>query len=1689
MAELGINEVNPLIPAADTHNLFSSGSSVFEEIATHTTQMIPAATVSGLYGVLNTPVEIANWLGADLQPFNTEETLRSFDDDLGTYYTQHKEAADMLGFIGTSVGTGIAGLKAIKLAQAGKMGTGMASAFNLVPEAKARALSAAVAQIGQDGTTIFSSIAANKLKALSLGYADNFIQAAVAESMAASLAAASPVFDGKDFQDIVWTVAQGALFGGAIGGSLDGILLNSQYRKSVKALEATKRQFEAVEAPGFSTLVRGDKIAVMLDSLLDIPEELASTNALRQTVDATQRRTQVKAIQYLNEMAGDDAVLGNQFADLVFTVRDRALAQGLTKEATKNKMADYLQQAVSMRRLNESDAFDALDPKKYLYPITNFTKLTQAATLDEWLAELMPRVKPEGAKGTWVMRVPAEELKIGMTAPSLDSTVGFVKGARKGYFTSADDAFEAGADVYVNMLKKKVEVNQASGNYVRTPGVTGETIVNLRTGQVVTQASRTVGDMANKADDIYIAKGGNELVVVSSEQTLEGSSRFSLQTFQQTAPLDWKTAPTLDASARYAWVERRGSDISREFKTPVQLDDFPLMEKLAQDQGLFNSVKDSAEIVLSPGQKVKLLDLANNPTQLQEIVRTAKLQAASAMREADPKLTNYLIAQRLNTTQDFLESGNPAGWTKSYAEVLQPSHAVVKYQTTPVEVDGMYARGLVALKQRQLIAKQRQLEAFTYVAGERSSAFMELGADEVRARASATGTGAGFFTSSSPEYGDVIGQWAQVTGKEARLWEEVEYAASGSIFADVAQALHNNPAAGTEVSMITEALRRTSRKYVIDIDGNISLKEIAEALLQKPGANREQLVAEVVGRIGLEDGVLPRIIPQFEETLQFFSAHTARNGYRVDKMNVLSAAQGFKSPLDGEVLYVPPIDTARFNYHAFVREKGKAVTGSNHVGVLVAKSEAELQRLASRVDADQYEVLFKKVDIEAYHKALGDYQYQLSLHENRVNTHLERKGLLYNYLPKTEPEAIMKEYFDWHYAQDKRLVTTAIETRYAGEFAELRQLGEQYTALGTSRFAGIGELFAKKVENPFQDYIRMATNVSKKSNYTLWMDANEFVEATGRKAYDAIQAAFTKAKEGKVTWQQANAIAENVGIPAPFKAAHNMLDVNPQADKAVMTEAVNKANSVLSTIALRLDWMNSINNIIASPINLGGELSSLRRMVAGSDELAGALKELTHVQVPGMPGVGVPSTTKLIAKAMKNYFGPDGKALVAAYKERGFILSQLEQHHAVLDTLSVQTGEAASAFAKRVDTAVELGAKITGNTHAEEFTRFVAADIMRQLTDPLVAAGRMEKALQNAYITTFVNRVQGNYLASQRPVLFQGVLGQALGLFQTYQFNLLQNLFRYIGNGDRKSAAVMMGLQTAIYGLNGAPFFDAANRVLIGNNSMNPYHKDAYSAVPEMVGKEVGEWLLYGTASAFPLFPDSAPSIYTRGDINPRHWSIVPLNPTDVPAYTASIKVVSNLLDMGSKLMGGADRSSVLLEGLEHNGISRPLAGIAQALQGYATTSKGSLISAAQDYSSIAQFVRVLGAKPASEAIALDGMYRTTAYKAKDRDRLESLGEIVKTKLRAGNSPTGEEMQDFMMRYAASGGDIKQFNAAMVRWYKAANQSQINALRSQLGSEYGRRMMELMGGEASEPIPDFMNQEVGTKEVFPSAAE
>jgi len=795
-----------------------------------------------------------------------------------------------------------------------------------------------------------------------------------------------------------------------------------------------------------------------------------------------------------------------------------------------------------------------------------------------------------------------------------------------------------------------------------------------------------------------------------------------------------------------------------------------------------------------------------------------------------------------------------------------------------------------------------------------------------------------------------------------------------------------------------------------------------------------------------------------DKVAKFLRTSTELNNGRLSHHNNWLAAQGISKHYDLDTVYFPPVDTTKYKYVAIVREIDGKGMGTSDAAALVADTAEGLRAKVAQL-GEGWKVTFKD-NSKAYHEALGDYDYALNLVESTVDSTLRKKGVLSDVFPKVRGEEIIGEYFNWHKRQEVRLIRNYLELGNAQLFAELRALGQKFVEVETST-AGVVGIFKRQIQDPFNQYIKTALNIGEKAEYRLWQETQDKAEAFFGTAFRMAKETFGQAQKGLISYEQANAITQKFGLGNPYGRAMDYMQAYAEANKLPITSALSQftasANSIIAATTIRLDWFQTLINVVSTPVLQAAEYTSAKKIPA--------LKELLTTPLPGSPELAAPAYTKALYNAIANIHGTRKQELLEWAEHLNVVNVQPRAYYEMLDNLTVAGSETASVLSKKAQRAAEIGAKLTGSDWAEQYTRLVSFDVARQLFE---AKGYLGRELDDN-IRTFINRVHGNYIASQRPVAFQGPIGAAVGLFQTYQFNLLQQLFRYIENKEVLPQAMLFGIQGTLFGMQGLPGFHALNTHIVGNATNNPTHKDFYSTTPQLFDKNLGDWLLYGSVSNF-----LSTGLYSRGDINPRQITILPINPLDYPAISGGIKFVKNLFDITERIKDGGKFSDTLLQGLEHNGISRPLTGLAQAVQGYTTTSKGSLISAANDWSAITYAARFAGARPLDEAITMDAMYRKTAYEAKDDRRLAQLGEAVKTNLIGLQEPDAETIIDFASRYAASGGRIENFSRKMIEWTRDANESVANKVYRQLKNPQAQNMMTIMGGQ---PLPDYFSRQ------------
>ena len=1160
----------------------------------------------------------------------------------------------------------------------------------------------------------------------------------------------------------------------------------------------------------------------------------------------------------------------------------------------------------------------------------------------------------------------------------------------------------------------------------------------------------------------------------------------------------------LEAEARQIWaanLEKLPEKLS------IGVRDFPLLEK-AMELGRFDfKLVDKAGGILKDGFATRselqnyLIAAKNDAAAtLQETALTHKTLLAAensqgAVTEKIGKITNVKPAvlegsqvgdtgrdyfawqQRIQEREQFLQSKGISA-VKGEEQDLRylPTWAkVTKVVKDKAGVDGNVLDGMTWIKTQQAIAKQAMDAVVAKRAGKYYDQLPEL-TDKDLALSDAYGTGATTLGFNNPSYQGPAQKVSLIGSVTSRMSQEEK-----ELFAKEAEGTLSNLARNQEATIEWSALnQKASRaaKQFMPMDGlgaefgerGLVSRVAIEAASDKDGA------IDIDKLLTYLDDYPEHFIPvKTDEAWQMVKHHQDLMDRHTSFRNERAAAQGSDQKRDLGIFRPIQADPKDYPFFAFVKDP--TVRDQGHTSMIFASSEKELKQLTDKAAQARpdLQILFKQ-DTEEFYKARQAYEYDRTLSENWIDQSLKNEGIYSNYFTKTDPQAVVDEFTRHHTKLIDTEVRETIRAKYQSAFDWWEDQAANYSRVTTSKFGGnFGKLEAEG-KNPYLSYIKTALNLSRINENPLWYAANQTVDKAVSKVVGAIDDIWRSSK-GEVSQEKLdtiNTLLQEHGLNTGYYDAATQLLVNHSAPKGELTKFVRGANSVLSRLTLALDPLNSLVNALGANILRTTELKQVTDAIkAGDTELAGEIAKLGKIDVTGA-GDLVLSPAKLMAGAIKNFVSGSPE-LSAFYKSIGVERTLTSQFRSMLEDFTLQGTESVSVLNSKFKSAVEkmrglaeVGEKYTGNKLAEEFNRFVSADVMRQLTDPAVARGLVSKGEQIAYINTFVNRVEGNIIASQRPFVFQGPIGQAVGLFQSYQFNLMQQMFRYVSEGTSKDAAMLLGLQGTFFGVQGLPAFQAINQHIIGTASGNKDHRDAYDGIYGIAGKNLGDLLTYGIPSNI-----LQTNIYSRGDINPRQVTILPTALNEVPIVGAYTKFFGSMKDTLTKIAGGGNVWESFLQGVEHNGISRPLSGLAQVLQAttgegvpYSTSNKGNILFS-NDLASLATLSRLAGGRPIDEAIINDGVFRIHSYEQYDRTKMLALADSIKSANIMGEQMSGDQWTKFSEEYAARGGKQINFNKFMVSQIKAANTSEAEKIVTQLQNPFAQKMQLLMGGSDS----------------------
>lgn len=1163
---------------------------------------------------------------------------------------------------------------------------------------------------------------------------------------------------------------------------------------------------------------------------------------------------------------------------------------------------------------------------------------------------------------------------------------------------------------------------------------------------------------------------------------------FSTKVMWNALELTGKNAH-LDAEARQIWATHVLQLDHIKTGTVLSEFDLPVLEKIFLEGGAANKFKDIKIIrgsgptmeVFVPGSNAELgALLRENKTEvMNEVLRKMSLDGKIPVEQgtvAAAKIANVKLSYaegsrdianeaadlfaHQSTAAKYAEELRAKNLTSSSAQAADPlllpnySKLVYRIDKNMKELQPHIIDAMVYYEAEQALFVAGNKRVAAKILGPKSELLGDMSIQNM-AKIDHMNAGAGNISSANANYG-TMGSQMQMSGTLTKDLMDEGRVKLGETLQGPLTRLAAKPEAAIEFSGIDQKISRTGKLHVLyqGDEGNFMIpREAAEAIKKSDG------------ELSLDDFMASAIRIENKETLEALESHIAVTGSRTADNSLIRAQQGFEDKRFTDVFRPIRRNLNDFKHYAFIRDP--SVTGSNHMSMVHAASDKDLEALLSKVPPNYQKIL--RADEKAFFEAHGVYEYSRGLNENYINSDLVNKGVMSDFFPKTDPSRIVDDILQQHFRESDTQIREAVRLRYQDVFSGLEKLGDMYSRAETSQIGRSIESLKKTADNPYYNHIKTGLNISKLPENSLLYGMNKLVDDKFSQMHAAIKSTWAGVKTPE-DLELINAALDKYAIKPAFYDAALQVHANHVAPKGELTKFVRKANGLLSMFTLGLDPTNSLVNAIGAQLLRNTEVMSLIRAIeAGDSEIAG---QLGKINLPGTPTTML-SITKLTAKANKNFLEAQVRGpLMEEYKAAGIIKSRAEQLKMLVDDLSLQGTETVAELNGRMNRAFALAKNITdvgesasGNNLAEEYNRFISANIMDQITGVAIQKGLLTKDVAAAYRNTFVNRVEGNLVTSQRPLIFQGPIGQAVSLFQSYQFNLMQQLFRYTAEGTKKDLAMMAGLQSTLFGIQSLPAFHAMNVHVIGQLSGNKEHRDLYDATYGVAGKNAGDWILYGAPSNM-----LQANLYTRGDINPRTWTIIPTSLQETPIVAGWAKFFGNLWETVGKVSGKESPIwQSVLSGAEHNGISRPLAGFAQTLRGvsgpsvFSTDKSGGMLYS-NDLVSWASMVRLAGARPLDEAVANDAMYRNKTYEAARKKDMQSLGENVKLTMYSGANPTDDQINYFAKKYVENGGKQMQFNKWMVGLYKDANVSQAEQLKNSLSNPFAYKMQAAMGG-------------------------
>ena len=309
--------------------------------------------------------------------------------------------------------------------------------------------------------------------------------------------------------------------------------------------------------------------------------------------------------------------------------------------------------------------------------------------------------------------------------------------------------------------------------------------------------------------------------------------------------------------------------------------------------------------------------------------------------------------------------------------------------------------------------------------------------------------------------------------------------------------------------------------------------------------------------------------------------------------------------------------------------------------------------------------------------------------------------------------------------------------------------------------------------------------------------------------------------------------------------------------------------------------------------------------------------------------------------------------------------------------------------------------------------------------------------------------------------MFQGTLGQSLGLYQTFMLTMGQSIFRHLERRDGRALALIAGAQGAMFGLESLPGFEFTNTMIqdhVLKDDMS-IRSTAFRLFgdSELAGVNLAETLLYGMPSAmFDLGLSSRASLDVRLPVELGGEGELSIIPPIASGFVQSVQAMGNIgtqLAATAAAGGGTwDYATAFSQAVSMQSMWRPGARAAELFQGFTVDRNGRMLdndTRDNSFFNLGALAMAAGARPLHEHILRQSRYSNRYLDARDR---ENRRKHVQAMRRYMADPSGSEMSMGRMfqSYMDAGGTAQGWTQAVNLANRDANISESVRLRKEL---------------------------------------